>query len=120
MTQQIGITIDQQKLNVPLPALLSLLAQEQAVPTAAGFSLPAEFGKPLQGGIYVGPIIEDGKVVHLIAANETLDPLDWDGANTAGSEYRDGLFDDWYLPTKAELLIALIYAQSAFEHGYHW
>lgn len=33
-------------------------------------ALPAKLGAPLQGGIYEGPIIENGQLVHLI--NEML------------------------------------------------
>lgn len=127
MTQQIGILIKEQSLNVPLTGLLSLLAPKvegiagtllQAGPASP--SLPAAFGAALQGGIYVGPIWGDGKLVHLIAAPETLDDAKWDDAKTAASEYRGTGHSDWFLPTRDHLEIARIYAQEKFEKVYHW
>ena len=127
MTQQIGILIKEQSLNVPLTGLLSLLDPQvegvagtllQAEPAAP--SLPAAFGAELQGGIYVGPIWEDGKLVHLIAASETLDDSEWADAKTAASEYRGAGHSDWFLPTQDHLEIARIYAQDQFEKVYHW
>lgn len=129
MTQQIGITIQEQKLSVPLTALLSMLApaQEiagtllQAEPYLHGTpSLPAELGAELQGGIYAGPMVENGRLIHLIAAKETLSRQEWDDAKGDASDYEGGDFSDWYLPSKAELMIALAHVQDKFEKGYHW
>jgi len=109
MTQQIGITINQPQLNVPLTGLLSLLTAQPATSPAPSFlDLPAKIGDELQGGIYVGPIIEEGKVVHLIAAPETIGSAEWDDAITKAAEYRGGGFDDWLLPSKHWLMTALI------------
>lgn len=119
MTQQINIQIPQQNLQVPLPALLSLLSNAP-VPSANTPELPAEFGAELQGGIYAGPIWENGKLEHLIAAPETLGEHDWDDAGEVASKYRGGGFEDWFLPTKPHLMIAQIYVRDAFEQGYHW
>lgn len=63
MTQSINIQIPGQSLAVPLPKLLALLADEAPVVAPAG--LPAAIGAELQGGIYVGPMVEDGQLVHL-------------------------------------------------------
>ncbi|VFR32452.1 hypothetical protein BER2_1689 [plant metagenome] len=82
--------------------------------------LPAGFGAPLQGGIYVGPHWEDGKLVHLIASTEDLGEQDWENAKKAASEYRGGDRSDWFLPTREQLEIVRIYAQASFEKGYHW
>ena len=64
MTQSINIQIPGQSLAVPLPKLLALLAIEEPVVTLAG--LPAAIGADLQGGIYVGPMVEDGQLVHTL------------------------------------------------------
>lgn len=83
-------------------------------------NLPAAFGAPLQGGIYVGPHWEDGKLVHLIAADADLGEHDWEDAKEAATECRGGDHSDWFLPTREQLEIARIYAQASFEKGYHW
>jgi len=129
MTQQIGITIQEQKLQVPLTALLSMLAPAQEIPgtllqaepyLSAAPPLPAEIGADLQGGIYAGPMIENGRLVHLIAAKETLPDCEWDEAQKAAEDYEGGGYSDWYLPSKAELLIALAHIQDKFEKTWHW
>jgi len=118
MTQQINIQIPAQALSVPLAALLSLIAAEPA--DAPSLTLPAPFGAELQGGIYAGPHWEDGKLIHLIAANESLGDKEWDDAKTIADDYRGGGFADWFLPSREQLEIARIYAQGKFEKVWHW
>jgi len=118
MTQHINIQIPGQSLSVPLPALLSLMAGEPA--NAPVLALPAEFGAPLQGGFYAGPHWEDGKLVHLIGANESLGDAEWDAAKTKAAEYQSSGFADWFLPNRDQMQIARIYAQGKFEKVYHW
>ncbi len=118
MTQHINIQIPGQTLNVPLAALLSLIAAEPA--NAPSLALPAPFGAELQGGIYAGPHWEDGKLVHLIAANESLGDKEWGDAKTFAADYRGGGLDDWFLPNREQLEIARIYIQNKFEKVWHW
>ena len=118
MTQHINIQIPGQSLSVPLPALLSLMAGEPA--NAPALALPAEFGAPLQGGFYAGPHWEDGKLVHLIGANESLGDAEWDAAKTKAGKYFDDGHDDWFLPTKDQLTVGLLYAKDKFEPVWHW
>ncbi|MGG4580304.1 Lcl C-terminal domain-containing protein [Alcaligenes sp. Me129] len=118
MTQSINIQIPGQSLAVPLPKLLALLADEAPVVAPAG--LPAAIGADLQGGIYVGPMAEDGQLVHLIAAKESLGSHDWEAAKVEVSRYKDGGFLDWRLPTKDEAMVALVHAKSLFDQEWHW
>lgn len=118
MTQSINIQIPGQSLAVPLPKLLALLAIEEPVVTLAG--LPAAIGADLQGGIYVGPMVEDGQLVHLIAAKESLGSHDWEAAKVGASRYKGGGFLDWRLPTKDEAMVALVHAKSLFDQEWHW
>lgn len=118
MTQQINIQIPAQALSVPLPALLSLMATEQV--KSPPLALPAEFGAELQGGFYAGPHWEDGKLVHLIGANESLGDEDWDDAKAGAENYLGGGFSDWFLPNRDQLQIARIYAQDKFDKVWHW
>jgi hypothetical protein len=99
--------------------LSSMLDYEPVPPSP--LTLPAAFGAKLQGGIYVGPHFNDnGTLGHLIAADEDLGEHTWEDAKTHASEYDGGGFDDWFLPEKAHLMIAQIYAKDVFEKGYHW
>ena len=100
--------------------LAGILAESAPVTPAPTIALPAQFGAPLQGGFYAGPHWEDGKLVHLIGANESLGDRRWDGAKTAAQEYRGDGFDDWFLPSRDQLEIARIYAQEKFEKVWHW
>ncbi|MCR4146239.1 DUF1566 domain-containing protein [Alcaligenes faecalis] len=118
MTQSINIQIPGQSLAVPLPKLLALLANEEPVVAPAG--LPAAIGAELQGGIYVGPMVEDGQLVHLIAAKESLGSHEWEAAKMEASRYKGGGFLDWQLPTKDEAMVALVHAKSLFEQEWHW
>lgn len=118
MTQSINIQIPGQSLAVPLPKLLALLAIEEPVVAPAG--LPAAIGAELQGGIYVGPMVEDGQLVHLITAKESLGSHDWETAKVEASRYKGGAFLDWRLPTKDEAMVALAHAKSLFEQEWHW
>lgn len=118
MTQHINIQIPGQSLSVPLPALLSLMTGEPA--NAPALSLPAEFGAPLQGGFYAGPHWEDGKLVHLIGANESLGDWQWEDAKNKAGQYFDDGHDDWFLPTKDQLTVGLLYAKNKFESVWHW
>lgn len=82
--------------------------------------LPAEFDAELQGGIYVGPIWENGQLVHLIAAPDTLPDVEWADALRNASDYRGGGHEDWFLPNRDQLQIARIYAQDKFDRAIHW
>lgn len=118
MTQSVNIQIPSQTLAVPLPKLLALLANEDPVVAPAG--LPAAIGAELQGGIYVGPMVEDGQLVHLIAAKESLGCHEWETAKVEASRYKGGGFLDWRLPTKDEATIALVHAKPLFDQEWHW
>lgn len=118
MTQSVNIQIPGQTLAVPLPKLLALLANGEPVVAPAG--LPAATGSELQGGIYIGPMVEDGQLVHLIAAKESLGSHDWEAAKVEASRYKGGGFLDWRLPTKDEATIALVHAKARFDQEYHW
>ncbi len=118
MTQSVNIQIPGQTLAVPLSKLLTLLANEE--PVAAPVGLPAAIGAELQGGIYVGPMVEDGQLVHLIAAKESLGCHEWETAKVEASRYKGGGFLDWRLPTKDEATVALVHAKARFDQGYHW
>ncbi len=118
MAQSINIQIPGQSLAVPLPKLLALLADEAPVVAPAG--LPAAIGAELQGGIYVGPMVEDGQLVHLITAKESLGSHDWETAKVEASRYKGGGFLDWRLPTKDEAMVALVNAKSLFDQEWHW
>jgi len=118
MTQSINIQIPGQSLAVPLPKLLALLADEAPIVAPAG--LPAAIGADLQGGIYVGSMVEEGLLVHLIAAKESLGSHDWEAAKVESSRYKGGGFLDWRLPTKDEAMVALVHAKSLFEQEWHW
>lgn len=118
MTQHINIQIPGQTLNVPLAALLSLIAAEPA--NAPSLTLPAPFGAELQGGIYAGPHWEDGELIHLIASTESLGDTEWDDAKTSAADYRGSDFADWFLPSREQLEIARIYIQERFEKVWHW
>lgn len=118
MTQSINIQIPGQTLAVPLPKLLALLANDE--PVAAPVGLPAAIGAELQGGIYVGPMVEDGQLVHLIAAKESLGSHEWETAKVEASRYKGGGFLDWRLPTKDEATVALVHAKPLFDQEYHW
>lgn len=83
-------------------------------------TLPASIGRLLGGGIYVGPYFEGGQVRHLIAAPDTLPASQWDAALKATGEYHGGGFSDWRLPTKNEMMSALMHAQGCFEKAIHW
>jgi len=119
MSQTIGITIDSQKLSVPLPSLLALLSGSNQIFTPAS-PLPAEIGAELQGGIYVGPMAEKGRLIHLIAAKDTLPVSEWEAAAKAAEDYEGEGFSDWYLPSKAEMIVALAHAQDTFKESWHW
>ncbi|PWF25028.1 DUF1566 domain-containing protein [Corticimicrobacter populi] len=119
MTQQINLQIPAQTLSLSLAKLLPLLAEEQQSKVAVP-DVPATIGAELQGGIYVGPIILDGKIVHLIAAPESLGDHDWSIATEKAAEYRVGGFEDWRLPTKSEAMVAFANAQEIFDNVYHW
>ena len=75
---------------------------------------------PGQGGIYAGPHFEDGKLVHLIAAPESIGERKWEAGKTAAAEYRGAGFDDWFMPEKSHLMIAQIYIKDRFEKAFHW
>lgn len=100
--------------------LAGILAESAPVTPAPTIALPAQFGAPLQGGFYAGPHWEDGKLVHLIGANESLGDHKWNDAKTAAQEYRGDDFDDWFLPSRDHLEIARIYAQNKFEKVWCW
>lgn len=118
MTQSINIQIPGQSLAVPLPKLLALLAIEEPVVATGG--LPAAISAELQGGIYVGPMVEDGQLVHLIAAKESLGSHDWETAKVEACRYKGGGFLDWRLPTKDEAMVALVHDKYLFDQEYHW
>ncbi|MCR4144895.1 DUF1566 domain-containing protein [Alcaligenes faecalis] len=118
MTQSVNIQIPGQTLAVPLTKLLTLLANEELAVAPAG--LPAAIGSELQGGIYVGPMVEDGQLVHLIAAKESLGCHEWEAAKVEASRYKGGGFLDWRLPTKDEATVALVHAKSLFDQEWHW
>jgi hypothetical protein len=118
MTQSVNIQIPDQTLAVPLPKLLALLANEDPVVAPAG--LPAAIGSELQGGIYVGSMVEDGQLMHLIAAKESLGCHEWEMAKVKASRYKGGGFLDWRLPTKDEAMVALVHAKSLFDQEWHW
>ena len=131
MTQQISITIQEQALQVPLVKLLSLLAnpgQEiagtlmQADPYLhCTPSLPAEIGAELEGGIYVGPRVENGRLIHLIAAKKAIGKFEWDKAQAASSDYEGEDCGDWFLPSKEDMQVALTNAQNLFDKDeWHW
>ena len=82
--------------------------------------LPAAIGAPLQGGIYTGPIIEHGQLVHLITSSEYLDDQEWEDAKKAAADYRGGDFEDWFLPEQAHLMVAWANNKDAFKPDYHW
>jgi hypothetical protein len=107
----------------PIPAmLLAALASERAPqpePTSV-IALPAAIGAELQGGIYTAPMVEDGKLIHLIRAKESLGDADWGAAQNKALEYRGGGFDDWYLPPKREMIVGLVHDQEGFDQVWHW
>lgn len=120
MQSNIQIQIPQQSLQISLSALSQVLDQAAPQDIAASPLLPAEIGADLQGGIYVGPMVEDGKLIHLISASESIGDYDWESAPDKAREYRAGGFDDWHLASKPEMLVALAHAQDKFEKVYHW
>ena len=107
----------------PIPALLlAALASERAPQPepASAIILPAAIGAELQGGIYTAPMVEDGKLIHLIRAKESLGDTNWDAAQSKASEYRGGGLDDWYLPPKREMIVGLVHDQEGFDQVWHW
>lgn len=100
--------------------LAGILAESAPVAPAPTIALPAQFGAELQGGIYAGPIWEGGKLVHLIAAQESIGDRKWEAAKTKAAEYRSDGFEDWFLPERQHLMIAQIYIKDKFEKAYHW
>lgn len=110
-------------LNINLRARsLAALTSERArqpEPTST-IILPAPVGTELQGGIYTGPMVEDGKLIHLIRAKESLGDTNWDAAKDKASEYRGGGLDDWYLPPKREMIVGLVHDQEGFDQVWHW
>lgn len=102
--------------------LASILAQPAPLAPLppSGLILPAAFGAELQGGIYAGPHFEDGKLVHLIAAPESIGEHQWEAGKTAAAEYRGAGFGGWFMPEKSHLMIAQIYIKDRFEKAYHW
>lgn len=120
MTQSINIQIPAQTMAIPLPKLLAMIAQDEPVAVPGPVGLPTAIGEELQGGIYVGPMIEDGHLVHLIAATESLGDHQWEAAKKEAAAYEEGGFNDWRLPTKNETMIALAHAQELFDDCWHW
>lgn len=120
MTQSINIQIPAQAMAIPLPKLLAMIAQDEPVAVPGPVGLPAAIGEELQGGIYIGPMIEDGQLVHLIAAPESLGDRAWNTAKEKAASYEGGGFTDWRLPTKNEAMVALIHAQELFDDCWHW
>jgi hypothetical protein len=107
----------------PIPALLLAALASERTPQpepAPAIALPAAIGAELQGGIYTGPMVEDGKLIHLIRATESLGNAHWDTAKEEANKYRGGGLDDWYLPPHPEMLIALAHDQDGFEKVWHW
>src|SRR5690606_12854765 len=82
--------------------------------------LPALIGADLQGGRYSGCMVEDGKLVHLIAAPESLGRSAGEEAKEAAGEYPGGGYDDWRLPTKAELQCVQAQAPELLEKEWNW
>ena len=82
--------------------------------------LPAALGAPLQGGIYAGPIVEDGQLIHLIASSEYLESKQWADAKAAATDYRGGDLDDWFLPEQRHLMVAQANNKDAFKPDWHW
>ncbi|MFT0532235.1 hypothetical protein ACMHYJ_05280 [Castellaniella hirudinis] len=89
---------------------------------ALTFTLPALIGSDLGGGIYVGPHFQpDGSVRHLIAAADSLGDHAWEDARVAASKYCGGGHDDWRLPTKDEMTVALLNIRHRFNKtAIHW
>jgi len=119
MTQSIDIQIPAFTLTLPLHRVLALM-QENGSTVTPNLAASMSIGMELQGGIYVGPMVEDGRLEHLIAAKETLDPIDWESAKIESSRYNAGGFQDWRLPTKSEVNVALAHAQSRLAPETHW
>ena len=126
MDQQIKITVSEQSLEFSCSEHFTIsFNRDQEAAQAKPYltpcpTLPAEIGAELQGGIYVGPMVENGRLVHLIAAEESIGKVKWEQAKELASDYEGGDYSDWYLPNKDELAIALAHSKSKFESGWHW
>lgn len=83
-------------------------------------TLPAPIGSELDGGIYVGPHFEGNQVRHLIAAHTSLGDREREAAVAAPSGLRIDGRDDWFLPSKNQMMSALMHAQECFEKKVHW
>lgn len=120
MTQSINIQIPAQTMAIPLPNLLAMIAQDKPIAAPGLAGLPAAIGAELQGGIYVGPMVEDGQLVHVIAAAKALGDHEWMKGRRVAADHRGGGFTDWRLPTKNEALVALAHAKDLFDDCWHW
>lgn len=121
MTIQIYVEGDAELVRQQIQTLFATPTTPAALASVdALFSLPAQIGAELQGGIYAGPYVEDGQVHHLISAREDLGSQEWEVAGQHAKEYKGGGFSDWRLPTKNEGMACLAAVAGLFEKSYYW
>ena len=95
---------------------------QSLVPEVVAPATPLQVGDPYEGGI----VASVNETTILILALTPTQPLSWNQATAAAAAYQSGVFTDWRLPTRAELLVIrmnifLSHNETAeLENYYHW